>query len=155
MCAVHVHAHSHSHTGIWILKPCLYQQRQRGRGGKKEKKLQHISGIFQLMMCGCGSTGEREPLTVLSLFRSQRAPCCIPVRCAYFGNSCGAPFFSLFYCIQFVCCSCTFLSGPVALSLSPLCLNLPFPLTSLLNLLSPSLLPYFLSWPGAVVLLRL
>lgn len=48
------------------------------------------------MMCGCGSTGEREPLTVLSLFRSLRAPCCIPVHCAYFGNSCSAPFFSCF-----------------------------------------------------------
>lgn len=47
------------------------------------------------MMCGCGSTGEREPLTVLSLFRSPRAPCCIPVHCAYFGNSCSAPFFCL------------------------------------------------------------
>lgn len=85
--------HTPAHTGIWILKPCLYQREEEE--GKKEKKLQHISGIFQLMMCGCGSTGEREPLTVLSLFRSPRAPCCIPVHCAYFGNSCSAPFFCL------------------------------------------------------------
>lgn len=66
---------------------------ERGGGGGK-KKLQHISGIFQLMMCGCGSTGERAPLTVLSLFHSPRAPCCIPVHCTYFGNICSAPFFS-------------------------------------------------------------
>lgn len=76
--------------------PAMATERGGGWGGKK--KLQHISGIFQLMMCGCGSTGEREPLTVLSLFRSPRAPCCIPVHCTYFGNICSAPFF-LFYCM--------------------------------------------------------
>lgn len=93
-------AHKHMHKDLDI-KPLSVPAAAaaRGRGGKKEKKLQHISGIFQLMMCGCGSTGEREPLTVLSLFRSLRAPRCIPVCCAYFGNSCSARFFQ-FYCIQ-------------------------------------------------------
>lgn len=89
---------------------------ERGGGGGK-KKLQHISGIFQLMMCGCGSTGEREPLTVLSLFRSPRAPCCIPVHCTYFGNIRSAPFFSCFT-VWFARCSCTFPSSRAA-RLSP------------------------------------
>lgn len=88
------HTHAHRHLDIKPLS-VLARGREGEGGGWGEKKLQHISGIFQLMMCGCGSTGEREPLTVLSLFRSPRAPCCIPVHCAYFGNSCSAPFFSV------------------------------------------------------------
>lgn len=39
--------------GIWTLK------RERERGGAQ--KLQHISGIFQLTMCGCGGAREKEP----------------------------------------------------------------------------------------------
>lgn len=125
LCVCMVHVHTPAHAGIWILKPCLYQQRQRGRGGKKEKKLQHISGIFQLMMCGCGSTGEREPLTVLSLFRSPRAPSCIPVHCAYFGNSCSGLFFSvLLYTVcvlllQFSFLPCCSVCHSLRLHLSP------------------------------------
>lgn len=110
------------------------------------------------MMCGCGSTREREPLTVLSLFHLPRAPCCIPVRCAYFGNSCGAPFF-LFYCIQFVCCSCTFLWNCSSL---PPSLSLPLWLSSLYIYLHISytlslllLCIYFLSLPRARPLLQL
>lgn len=107
----------------------------RGRGGKKEKKLQHISGIFQLMMCGCGSTGEREPLTVLSLFRSPRAPCCIPVHCAYFGNSCSAPFFCF---TVYSLCAALALFFPASVSLS-LSLSLYLPSSPLLHVLSLSL----------------
>lgn len=89
------------HTVTWISTLRLYQQKKEEqeeakKKKKRGKKLRHISGIFQLMMCGCGSTVERELLTVLSLFRSLRAPCCIPVCCAYFGNSCSAPLFSPF-----------------------------------------------------------
>lgn len=145
VCGTCVHKQTHQHLDI---KPLSVPA--RGRGGKKEKKLQHISGIFQLMMCGCGSTGEREPLTVLSLFRSLRAPRCIPVCCAYFGNSCRAPFF-LFYCIQFVCCSCTFISGAITLSL-PLLFSVSVYLSSLslLNHLSHSIF-LSLSWCSGVV----
>lgn len=61
------------------------------------------------------------------------------------------PFFSLFYCIQFVCCSCTFLSSPVALSLPPSASTFP-PHLSILSLLSlsPSLFP-FLAWCSCIV----
>lgn len=132
------HTHAHRHLDIKPLS-VLARGREGEGGGWGEKKLQHISGIFQLMMCGCGSTGEREPLTVLSLFRSPRAPCCIPVHCAYFGNSCSAPFF-LFYCIQFVCCSCTFLSSHADPSLPPA----PFqpPCLPFLNHLCPCSFPF-------------
>lgn len=65
---------------------------------KKKKKLQHISGIFQLMMCGCGSAGEKESDCAFFV-RSERAPYSIPVSSAYFGNSCGVFFL---YCIQFM-----------------------------------------------------
>lgn len=107
-------------------------------GGGGKKKLQHISGIFQLMMCGCGSTGEREPLTVLSLFHSPRAPCCIPVHCTYFGNICSAPFFPLLYCI--VC----------AFPLRAAQLDSPLLKSGLRNHLFPFLSP-FLAWNGCVV----
>lgn len=140
MCVCVCGARAHTHTGIWILKPCLYQREEEE--GKKEKKLQHISGIFQLMMCGCGSTGEREPLTVLSLFRSPRAPCCIPVHCAYFGNSCSAPFF---------CLTVYSLCAALALFFPALCLSLaqPLPFSPLASPSDrPSLPSLFLSWLG-------
>lgn len=134
---------THRHLDIGALSVPV---RGRGGGKEEEKKLQHISGIFQLMMCGCGSTGEREPLTVLSLFRSPRAPCCIPVHCAYFGNSCTARFF-LFYCIQFVCCSCTFLTD----SCSPLSPSLPLSSPFWISSASPSLFPFLALWSSIVM----
>lgn len=119
--------------------PAMATERGGVRGGKK--KLQHISGIFQLMMCGCGSTGEREPLTVLSLFHLPRAPCCIPVHCTYFGNICSAPFFSvLLYSLR--AALARFPSAPRSSALS--CSDGVFGIIS-----SP---PYRLSWPGRAAL---
>lgn len=59
------------------------------------KKLRHISGIFQVMMCGCGSTGEREADCTLFVC-SERAPYSIPVSSAYFGSSWGRFCFKLY-----------------------------------------------------------
>lgn len=143
------HSCTHRHLDI---KPLSVLARGReGVGGGAwggEKKLQHISGIFQLMMCGCGSTGEREPLTVLSLFRSLRAPCCIPVHCAYFGNSCSAPLFfpALLYTVCVLLLHFPFQScRPVSPSRT-----FPTPLSPFLNHLCPCLFP-FLAWRSCIV----
>lgn len=100
------------------------------------------------MMCGCGSTGEREPLTVLSLFHSLRAPCCIPVSCAYFGNSCSAPPFFFPVLLYTVCVLLLHFS----FSCSP-----QQPLVSIYPLHHPASILYCqsFSWPGEATLLEL
>lgn len=139
--------------GYWLVRvnhmcTCTSHLDFKASSSKRNRRgggLQHISGIFQLMMCGCGSTGEREPLTVLSLFCVPRAPCCIPVRCAYFGSSLTAPRFTVYSLhFSFLCpCSSLALSQSIPqASLSPWTFSPPH-LIFLLNFLL-----YFLSWSG-------
>lgn len=51
---------THGHLDFKAVCPSNRKRNRRKKKEKREKKLLHISGIFQLMMCGCGSTAERE-----------------------------------------------------------------------------------------------
>lgn len=91
----HVHTRSPGYQRFVCTMQQNKEEQEEAKKKKRGKKLRHISGIFQLMMCGCGSTVERELLTVLSLFRSLRAPCCIPVCCILWQKLQCPPFFPL------------------------------------------------------------